>query len=275
MGRKDKGKIATPRIQLAKNALSRVNLGQAFAEYDTVLKHSDSIFVKTPAMNSAIDATRSKCFFVGRRGTGKTAMTYFIKARDPSALMLQPQTFNAYGLAVDPNELRDASQRHFRSLVACFKRALADEVLADWIDKHTAAFDDHRSFSIERNYLTEMDFDLRMLAFVENTFTDLRRPIEKEWLRDLKSVKTLLHDMESENHAKGIARVVLIDRIDEAWDGSDTAVLFLMALMHACVELSSETTFIRPLLFVRENIFERVKQIDNEYGAARNLYSIS
>ena len=39
-----------------------------------------------------------------------------------------------------------------------------------------------------------------------------------------------------------------------------------MALMHACVEQSSQSELIRPLLFLRENIFERVRQIDNEFS---------
>lgn len=257
---------STPTIQLAKNALSQVNLGQVFAEYDSVLKNSGSVFVKTPAIVTALDPTRSKCFFVGRRGTGKTAMTYFIKSRHPSALMLQPQTFNANGLPVDSEDLKNASQRHFRSLVSCFKRALVDEVLIEWIKDRTASYDTYRSFSIERNYLDDKDFDLRMLELIERTFTHLKKPTEKDWLRDLKAEQTLIKDMESVSEFQRNPRVLLIDRIDDAWDGSGMAVLFLMALMHACVELSSQTSFIRPLLFVRENIFERVKQVDNEYA---------
>lgn len=101
-----------PTFQLPKNALSRVNLGQAFAEYDNVLKSkSSSVFVKTPALASALDPTRSKCFFVGRRRTGKTALTYFIQGQHGSALMLQPQTFNAQGLPIDLEKLRDRSPR--------------------------------------------------------------------------------------------------------------------------------------------------------------------
>ena len=37
--------------------------------------------------------------------------------------------------------------------------------------------------------------------------------------------------------------MVLIDRIDDTWDGSDKAVIILMALMHACVELAASTKF--------------------------------
>ena len=243
-----------------------MNLGQAFAEYDNVLKSDKRIFVRTPAIDAALDSSKSKCFFVGRRGTGKTAITFYVKQNSRSALLLQPLTFNAYGLPVEPEELRDATQRHFRSLVACFKHALLDEVLQEWVVNDTISFADSRSFSMEKNSCEDSDFDLRMLSFVDKMFTELRKPKERDWLRELKKVDALGKEMAIKHAEKNRTVVILIDRIDEAWDGSDTAVYFLMALMHACVELSSHLDFIRPLLFVRENIFDRVKQVDNEYA---------
>ncbi|MGA2426592.1 MAG: hypothetical protein ABSG07_21530, partial [Terriglobales bacterium] len=58
--------------KLPKGSLKRLTLGQSFAEYDKVLEKSN-VFVETPAIRAALDLERSKCFFVGRRGTGKTA----------------------------------------------------------------------------------------------------------------------------------------------------------------------------------------------------------
>jgi hypothetical protein len=255
-----------PQFRLPQNALQRVNLGQAFAEYDNILKQKDGIFVRTPAISAALDATRSKCFFVGRRGTGKTAITLYVQRNVRKGILLQPQTFSAGGLPIDPEELRDVSQRQFRSLVACFRRALLDEVLQEWVSNDTVSFDDARSFALEKPVLQDSDFDLRMLTFVEKMFTELAKPVERDWLREIKKVDNLASDMESVHVKKNREIVLLIDRIDEAWDGSDTAVIFLMALMHACVQLSSHQTFIRPLLFVRENIFDRVRQIDKEYS---------
>ena len=262
-----RSKAKTPVVySLPVNALQRVNLGQAFAEYDKVLSGKKGIFVRTPAIDAALDPSRSKCFFVGRRGTGKTAITFYVKDTCPSAIMLQPQTFSATGLPLNPSELRNSSQKNFRSLVSCFKRALLDEVLCEWITNDTVKFNDERSFSIERPFIEDSDFDLRMISFVEKTFSELHKPQERDWLRELKKVKTLAQDMDRVGIERNRETVILIDRIDEAWDGSDTAVLFLMALMHACLELASHHNFIRPMLFLRENIFERVKQIDSEYA---------
>lgn len=253
-------------IQLPKNALQRVNLGQAFAEYDKVLKSGKGIFVRTPAIDAALDATKSKCFFVGRRGTGKTAITYYLGMFSEAAKLLQPQTFYAYGLSIDPDELKDPNQRQFKSLVASFKRALLTEVLAIWIARGKVNFGDSRSFSLEKGSIADLDFDLRLLTYVEAIFDELGKPQERGWLKEVKKVDTLATEMENTHGISARPIAILLDRIDEAWDGSDTAVYFLMALMHACVQLSSQHDFIRPLLFVRENIFDRVKQIDNEYS---------
>jgi hypothetical protein len=58
--------------------------------------------------------------------------------------------------------------------------------------------------------------------------------------------------------------VVLIDRLDDSWNGSNKAVELVTALMHACVELNASSSCVQPLVFIRENVFERVKSLDRE-----------
>ncbi len=58
--------------------------------------------------------------------------------------------------------------------------------------------------------------------------------------------------METWREGKAWDYTLLIDRIDESWDGSDKSVILLMALMHSCVELSATSNFLRPLIFLRE-----------------------
>ena len=70
-----KSPATKPQISIPKGALARIELGQSFAEYDQVLT-KPNVFVETPAIRAALNPSRSKCFFVGRRGTGKTAITY-------------------------------------------------------------------------------------------------------------------------------------------------------------------------------------------------------
>ena len=119
----------THKVQLPKDAISRVNLGQAFAEYDRILT-KPGIFVKTPAIAAADNPQLSKCFFVGRRGTGKTAITYYLSEIRHNSIRIHPQVLSPLLFPLEPESLLDARQRPFRSLVAAFKRALQDEVLS-------------------------------------------------------------------------------------------------------------------------------------------------
>ena len=252
---------------LPKDALSRINLGQSFAEYDKVLIQP-GVFVQTPAIKAALDASWSKCFFVGRRGTGKTAITYYLTEKfSRTTIKILPEIFSSLGDYIEVQSFRDPRQRQFKTLVSCFKRALLDEVLNEWNRHHLLSYRDYPpGLSRERNYVENFDFDVRMVTFVEDSFAALNNSNEKEWLKLIKKPKEIQKQMEELRGGDAWDFTLLIDRIDESWDGSDQAVILLMALMHACIELSSEEGCTRPLLFLRENIFERVREIDREFS---------
>ena len=76
-------------VQLPRGTLAKVSLGQSFAEYDKLLS-KPNVFVDTPAIQAALDPQKSKCFFVGRRGTGKTAITYYVTQKRGKASALIP-----------------------------------------------------------------------------------------------------------------------------------------------------------------------------------------
>lgn len=254
-----------PKVQLPKDALKRINLGQSFAEYDKVL--SPAVFVKTPSIEAATEPLRSKCFFVGRRGTGKTAITYYLQSSSKWAFQLHPQALVPASIPVDQERLRDTRQRHFRTLTSCFKRALLDEAISEWSKNSQVSLSSLPSeIRGERNVIEDYDFDGRLLKFFQEALHPLEVGNEKEWLKLINRPKIIAQSIEPFAGQHGLQAILMIDRIDEAWDNTDLAVLFLIALMHSCVELSSAMQFLRPLLFLRENIFERVRQLDPEFS---------
>lgn len=260
--------MATPsparKIQIPKDALSRVQLGHSFAEYDPCLS-KPSIFVRTPALAAATDPASRKCFFVGRRGTGKTAITYFLSASGQSHVQVHPLSFVPLSSAVELDTLRQ--QRPFRSLVACFIRAIADEALSEWAQRNVLKLDKLPDpLTRERQFIEEFDFDRRLLAFQADMEAVLPPHAEKEWLKLMNRARDVAHAADEFGVSEKVTSTILLDRLDEAWDGSDKAVVFLMALMHACVQMTSSNRAIRVLLFLRENIFERVRQVDNEFA---------
>jgi hypothetical protein len=253
-----------PMIQLPRDALSRVRLGDVFAEQDRMLLQKD-VFVKTPALVHATDSTSSKCFYVGRRGTGKTAITLYVTSANANAVLLHPQILAPEGVDVPPEKLRDVNQKHFKSLVSCYKRALVLQVVEAWVSQHVTDFDKlPQAIRRVRNEVEQMDFDLRLLTEMEEVFAAVGKN-EREWLRHINGTKELIKKL-GEYADRPTYRVLMIDKIDEAWDANEKSVAFLTGLMHACVELSATCAFIRPLLFLRENIYERVRKFDQEFA---------
>src|SRR5262245_14262195 len=101
--KKDSGSNTPRPVQLPRGALYRVDMGDSFAEYDRVLINPGT-FVQTPASHAAADPASSKCFFVGRRGTGKTAITLHLSSSKQSAVLVTPQVL----MPTDDDENLDA-----------------------------------------------------------------------------------------------------------------------------------------------------------------------
>lgn len=269
MAKKDRS-VDTPRkvsYNLPKGSLSKIQLGQSFAEYDITLKNPYS-FVQTPAMAAALADNHAKCFYVGRRGTGKTATSLYLEAKfGKNAVTLLPQLFSSIQLPLDISEFRDTRQRPFKSLVTCFKRALLDEVLLLWLKNGLIKRERSiGSLSEDLSYAEDMEFDVRMLELTRDIFEAYRSKDQLRWLELVNRPKEMARLLDEFRSGKNFDFYLLIDRIDESWDGSDQSVILLMALMHACVELSNPAPFLRSMVFLRENIFERVRQIDNEFA---------
>lgn len=253
--------------KLQKGTLKRLSLGQAFAEYDHLLE-KENVFVETPALLSALDPARAKCFFVGRRGTGKTAINLYLERKFPgNVLMLLPQLFTPIGKLFEIELMRDVHQQPFKSLVASFKRSILDEVIKFWIRRGIFGYrkNSPEVLTRERGFIEDYDFDLRLLTLAEETLGALEKNQDKEWLRHVSRWKEIAHTMDTALDAPSDRAIILVDRIDESWDGSDKSVVLLMALMHACVELTAATECVKPLVFLRENVFERVRLMDKEF----------
>jgi Cdc6-like AAA superfamily ATPase len=251
------------KIQLPKDAVGKINLGQSFAEYDRLLARPE-VFVVTPAIQAALDSSRSKCFFVGRRGTGKTAITYYLSSKNSTAINLHPQLFTSLTELIGKLDISDSRQRPVQSLVAAFRRSLVDEVISAAIESHQVDWDDlHQPLPTERNMILDHDFDTRTISFIEEALGELKNRSEKQWLRFMRKSKEVAQAYLKSDIQREF--IVLIDRLDETWDGSSNAVILLLALMHACVELAATIPAIRLMLFLRENIFERIRDLDKEF----------
>lgn len=258
--------VAAAPPRLPKGSIKKLNIGQSFAEYD-IVRDKVGIVVDTPAIRASLDRDRSKCFFVGRRGTGKTAITFQVQSSPQRSLLLLPQLFSPMEKLFAHQDMGNVHQRPFKTLVTSFKRALLDEVIASWVHRGLISLDKKTQSVLtrERNAIEECDFDLRLMQFTKEGFAALDGNQDKEWQRFINRTRDLI-DWTNELGDSDWETVAMLDRIDESWDGTDNSVVIVMALMHACVELTANSKVVRPLAFLRENVFERVRQIDKEFA---------
>lgn len=253
--------------QLPRGTLEKLTLGSSFAEYDRTLM-KPGVFLETPAFRAAAVPGNSKCFFIGRRGTGKTAITFYLKQRnDHGTLLLLPQIFSSLTDYFDIDTFADFNNRHFKSLVVSFKRSIQAEVINSWVQRGQFSFNHAPAeLSRERNFIEDCDFDARLVELVSHLFGLLRNRDERQWLREIRKAKDIGVAMDGIKENSKWDRTIVIDRIDEAWDGSDESVVLLTALMHACVQIGAVSECMFPKLFLRENMFERVRNVDTEFS---------
>lgn len=253
-------------VELPKNALSRVSLGQSFAEYDPLIKKRE-VFVTTAASQAAANADSRKCFFIGRRGTGKTAITLSLSQQDKTAVQIHPQVLAPLAFDFDLDEFRDKHQKAFRSLTSGLALALLLELATQAKARAKIDVDVLPRFAQKEMKLEDdSDFDIRALRLIEASTKALKAKKDTAWLKEMRKPKDLGKCLNDEYGGRWGEFTILVDRIDESWDGSDQNVVFLTAFMHACVEVTNVVEWGRVLLFLRENVFERVRENDTEFA---------
>ena len=155
----------------------------------------------------------------------------------------------------------------FKTLVNCFKRNLISEVLKRWKQNGYLNFERAtQTIKFERESIEKYDFDDRMIEFIQLSMGFLQINDIKNWNKFNNKVRNLCNEIDQIRQSDSWITTILIDRIDESWDGSEESIILLMALMHACIELNSQVKSLKVYLFLRENIFQRVKEIDNEFS---------
>lgn len=254
---------------LSKKSFSSAKLGQSFAEHD-LIRSTPALFVETPAIRSARDVATGKCFYIGRRGTGKTAITFYLRDKYPkNSLIILPKLLSSGDAFLSYDWDQRVNQKPFNTLVSSFVRAILDESVAEWKRQGLFTFrtSDGSEVTRERNNIEQLEFDLRLLHLIEEGFGHLTSGNNKEWLRFRNRPEKIAREITDEcGGQKRFHQLILIDRLDDEWDSSDKAVILVTALMHACVEIRAATPVVQPIVFLRENVFDRVRELDGEFS---------
>jgi hypothetical protein len=155
------------KITLPKDALQRVDMGKAFAEHD-LIRTSAELFVSTPATLAALSRGNTSCFFVGRRGSGKTAITIELERKFPRTITILPQIFDLLELPLEHSEFEDTRQRPFKSLKYAVERTLLGELIRQWVKDRKLDYDAaSKVVDKERSLIENLDFEERFLNLSE------------------------------------------------------------------------------------------------------------
>ncbi|MET8008288.1 P-loop ATPase, Sll1717 family [Nonomuraea glycinis] len=249
--------------KLPKGAVRKINIGQSFAEYDMSL-NDRNVYVYTPALSFAEDPDSGKVFFVGRRGTGKTAIRRFCAQDEDRFQTIVPEIFSPSSVFQNLEQFANVRQRPFKSLVSAFRRALQIELLNLWKSGHSTYYGTPPAIDEELKQYGDLDFDERCLCFIRRISEALTAGDDDRWLKENKAVKGVAEGMKTLGSSALKTHTLLIDSIDDYWEGSDEGLVYLTAFMHACLETTAQIPWARTILFLRENIFERVRAKDPE-----------
>lgn len=235
-------------------------------------------FYETPDYLSLLDSD-DKVVVVGRRGTGKSALTYKLQHQwsdqKASALVLvAPEEHHTLALAPLISRagskfllVRAASRLLWRyglmlevaqqlSVRYKIREALmANDVLSkhlrEWGRQDQPFFDKLR-FLFRRHITTHVPQD-EVIA----TLADALDVGNVE-----KALKTVM--------ASGARAQILIDRLDEGFDPDSSNVAFIDGALTAAIDISTAFKgYIKPLVFLRDNIFRAVAHHDQDF--TRNI----
>ena len=233
----------------------------------------NSAFLETPDYRTLIETTE-RPIVVGRRGTGKSALTYKLQqhwARDPQTrlITLLPSEYQMIALRprvrkMGPNfgVMRATSRILWRYSLMI---EIADTMSATSRFRNIDDSDSIKRHHRERRRHSGDSFDFTCSKLDE--LLDVEREPEEivgelPRLLETDSIEKTIHELLDQNYLKP---VLLIDRLDEGFQPDDVSVALIDGLAAAIVDFRQKLQKIRSVLFLRDNIFRAIQSKDPDY----------
>ena len=250
-------------------------LGDVRAESDGHML--SQAFVETPDYRALIESS-DRTIVVGRRGTGKSALVqglrrYWEKNDNVDVLSIVPEEYEA--LALRP--LASLFGPHFEHIRAgirvawryafmmetvrtmsrhyYFKRHSQSNFLVSQL-KHWDSLGRHILDKYRALLRSSIDRDMP----TEGRIGDLAQKL------DLQKVEEGVVEMAKETKRE---LVILVDCLDEGYQPDDVGVGVVDGLIQGAIDIKARPLGVRPLVFLRDNIFRSIQLKDRDYS--RNI----
>lgn len=258
------------------NLVMRTNpLGDTTAENDD--KMLSNAFIETPDFRTLIESD-DRTVVVGRRGTGKSALfinlkKHWIKDKKIITLTFSPEDTEIIGFR---SLLRPFSNSFVLSRAATkmlWRYAMLMEV-ASHISKHyklaeLVTREDELKEHVDRWNDSQAPF-LTKCRRIAKAFLSVDSPEEAIGDLPFNLHLSVVEDIVLKILRKADRRVViLMDRLDEGYEPDAIGIGIIAGLAYAAVELNQKSSIIRPIIFLRDNVFRALAKEDPDYS--RNL----
>ena len=250
-------------------------LGDLRAESDRdMLKEA---FIETADYRTLIE-TSDRSIVVGRRGTGKSALTmqlqkHWDKSSDTIVIKITPEEHQTIGLRPKVALFGNSFTKIRAGARLAWRYALMMEAAYGLEKKYKFSKSDGfisiesrvkdwsaNGYNIIDRYAETLNQVIDMKLTPEERIADLSKSL------DLRAVETAL--MSSCDQTKHTV-VFLIDRLDEGYEPDENGIGLVDGLVQAAIDIKSRIPRIKPVIFLRDNIFRAVQSLDPDYS--RNI----
>jgi len=250
-------------------------LGDTTAENDD--KMLSNAFIETPDFRTLVESD-DRTVVVGRRGTGKSALfinlkKHWIKDKKVITLTFSPEDTEIIGFR---SLLKPFSNSFVLSRAATkllWRYAMLMEV-ATYISRHYKHAELITKEEVLREHVARWSDSqapfLTKCRRIAKAFLSVESPEEAigdlPFNLDLSAVEEIVLKIlqKTDRHV-----VILMDRLDEGYESDAIGIGIIAGLAYAAVELNQKSKLIRPIIFLRDNVFRALAKEDPDYS--RNL----
>lgn len=259
--------------------MGKVNIfGDVRAEHDHTML--DSSFFESQNYRTLYES-RDRFIVVGRRGTGKSALTYRLSkdwaARKNTTLVIAPAEEQVIGLRPVAALFGDTVSRIRAGIKLAWRYGLLLELAAicqknyktaGEIAKYETLRVHLKAWSTKGNCIFE-----RLRSTLRERLSGISNPEDR--IADLPTLLQLNRITEEVTNLTGFLKqdlVVLTDRLDEGYESDTIGIGIVDGIIYGTDEVRNALgEHVRPIVFLRDNIFRSVQREDKDFS--RNLES--
>ena len=234
-------------------------------------------FIETADYRTLIE-TSDRTVVVGRRGTGKSALTmqlqkHWAQSSETEIIKITPEEHQTIGLRPKVALFGDSFTKIRAGARLVWRYALMMEAAyrlgkkykfsksAGFISIESRVKDwANNGYDIIDRYAKTLNQVVDMSLTPEERISDLSVSL------DLRAVETALSNSCDETKYKVI---FLIDRLDEGYEPDSNGIGLVDGLVQAAIDIKTRLAGIKPVIFLRDNIFRSVQSHDPDYS--RNI----